>query len=451
MPAVLLCGGASRRMGFPKEMLLVDGAPLVVHRTRALQQVFTDVAISSNTPGYIQPWLDVPVFEDEVQNAGPLAGIHAGLKRSEAEAVFFCACDMPLVHNGIIAAILARAGRSDARAVVARENGRVQPLLGVYRRSLLPDVEAVLAEQGRTGVCRMIEGIGAEYVDFGGKDAQALRDINSVADLGVLREVFKDVEPLPVKEVAMTRLGGDPADRDVIAEEWPVAVFANGIRLATILCLPTALRRLAIGFASYLGLVHRLDEVESLAADYEARRVAFKLRVPDERIRNSVQMLVTSTCGANIYGPQLEAMPPPQGETGFRVRRTHIVQTIRDLRSMAPVFGCTGSTHQAAFSDGERIRYFYEDIGRHNAIDKIVGAALIDGADLTRGVLLTTGRLNSEMVVKALRQGIPVLASRSAAGSNALRLAETYGLTVAGFARGRRINIYTTPERVSDE
>ena len=206
------------------------------------------------------------------------------------------------------------------------------------------------------------------------------------------------------------------------------------------------------GQATLEGLVvENMEQVRSVHVDYHARRATLELDVEDARIRSAIQLLVTSTCGANVYGPELQEMRAVAGTDGVRVRRSHILACIGGLRRMAPVFAVTGCTHQAAFSDGEAIRYFFEDIGRHNAVDKIVGASLLDGSDLRRGVLVTTGRLNSEMVVKALRRQIPVLASRGAATANAIRLAQNYGLTLAGFARGQRLNAYSLPERIIDE
>ena len=118
---------------------------------------------------------------------------------------------------------------------------------------------------------------------------------------------------------------------------------------------------------------------------------------------------------------------------------------------MGPVFSRSGATHQAAFTDGERVRLFFEDIGRHSAVDKIVGSALLAGMDLSQGALISTGRLSSEMVVKAARQGVGVLASPSAVTTNSVQLARKYGVTLVGFARGGRANVYTLPERVIDE
>jgi FdhD protein len=249
----------------------------------------------------------------------------------------------------------------------------------------------------------------------------------------------------------MTRMGGVPSETDVVAEEWPVAVFANGTRLATVMCLPTAIRELALGFMSYLGLARTSEDVRSLDVDYRGRRVLIELDVEERRIRNAIQLLVTSTCGANVYGRDLGELGSVADPSGFRVARSHIIELIKALRGMAPVFGVTGSTHQAAATDGRRVRYFFEDVGRHNAIDKIVGSAMLAGETLDTCALVTTGRLNSEMAVKAIRAGAPVLASRSAVTTNAVRLAENHGLTLVGFARGGRVNVYTCPERVTDE
>ena len=444
--AVVLCGGQSERMGFPKAMLRVDGAPLAVQMVRRLAGVFESVFVSSNHPQYLRHLLDVPVLEDGRPDAGPMAGILAGLAHGGAERVFFLACDMPGVHSDLIRALVDRARQTDAQAVCGRSGGVPQPLCGVYAASLAPRIERMLAAEGSRSVTSLLKAIPAEYID-----ATGLRDVDTPEDLPLLRQDFSEVEPLPVRLVPAARLGGLPIEKDAVVVEWPVAVYANRVKLATVLCMPTAVRELAVGFAAYLGLVQSRDDVRGARVDYDARRANLELDVEDERIRNAVQLLVTSTCGANVYGPPLPEPPSLGGGAGFRVGRSHLLMCIQSLRAMAPAFARTGCTHQAAFSDGQRIRVFYEDIGRHSAVDKVVGDSLIAGADLSRGVLVTTGRLNAEMVVKALRQRVPVLASRSAVTSHATQLARQHGVTLVGFARNGRVNVYTHPERVTDE
>jgi len=452
LPAVLLCGGSSERLGYPKEMLRVDGAPLAVKLAARLKDIFASVSVSSNNPLYLRHLLDVPVHEDEPADCGPLAGILTGLRHCGAEAAFFLACDMPNVHGGIIERLLERAEATGAQAVVARASGRVEPLCAVYRSSLIPIIEHALRAGGDLSVRSLLGSVKVEHVDFSGHEAECLHDVDTPQDLWRLRKSFSVVEPLPVRRVEMKRLGAAEAPQsDVAAEEWAVALLVNGIKVATVLCLPAALVQLAVGFASYLGLLERREQVRAADADYEARRVSLDLDVPDESIGAAVQGLVTSTCGANVYGPEVKEVPAATPESGFRVRRSHILDCVRSLRHMAPVFARTGCTHQAAFSDGAAIRLFHEDVGRHNAVDKVVGSALMGGTDLRRGLLVTTGRMNAEMVLKALRQGVPCLASRSAPTAGAVDLAGRCGLTLAGFARGGRLNLYCGAERVTDE
>ena len=450
--SVLLCGGSSERLGFPKEMLRVDGAPLGLKLADLLAGLFPSVAISSNRPRYLRYLTDAPILEDAYADAGPLAGIHAGLKHADTERVFFLACDMPAVDAGVIERITQHAADTDAQVIIARCGRQTQPLCGVYSRSLLPLLERRLGDEGEgRSVHQFLETLRVEHVDIPDSEQWRLRDLDAPEDLWLLGLVFDDVEPLPVQRVSRRRFGGEAPDTDMVAEEWAVALHVNGVKIVTTLCLPTALTELAVGFASYLGLVDRLETVRGLEVDYEARRVNMELDVEDARIKNAIQILVTSTCGANVYGSELPQPPALTGEGGFTVPASHVLDCLSGLRHMAPVYERTGCTHQAAFSDGDGVRCFFEDIGRHNALDKVLGRAIMDGRDTTAGLLVATGRISSEMVVKALRQRVPVVASRSAVTSNALRVAEARGLTVVGFARGRRLNAYTGAERLLDE
>ena len=456
-PAALLCGGLSERLNYPKEMLRVDGAPLAVHLARRLREVFASVSVISNHPDYLKYCFDGPILSDEFQQQGPLAGLHAGLKHASTQfgagRCFFLACDMPLVHNALIRRILERSERSNAPAVVASANGRLEPLCGAYSTELVPVLERRLSSPGRESrsVRDFLAGVGFETVEFTGEETALFRDLDKPEDLFILNKVFRDVEPLPVSVVSLSKGKRDRDNHDVVAEEWPVAVFVNGLKLVTVMCLPTALREMAVGLAAYLGLVKQGDGIQKIEVDYAARRVLLDLSASDDDIRNASQVLISSTCGASIYGGRIQPLPDPVEPGDFRVALSHILDCLKSLRGMGPVFARAGSTHQAAFSDGKRILLFFEDIGRHNAVDKIIGSALLGGLDLTRGLLVSTGRLSSEMVVKAARQGVPVLASPSGVTTNAIRLAESFGLTFAGFARGGRANLYTRPERVLDE
>jgi FdhD protein len=122
---------------------------------------------------------------------------------------------------------------------------------------------------------------------------------------------------------------------------------------------------------------------------------------------------------------------------------------MKEFLSGAETFKATGGTHIAALSDGAKILFTSEDIGRHNAIDKILGRCFLRGVETRDKLILCSGRMSSEIVQKALRNGIPVVVSRSAPTSLAIDTARRFGITLAGFARGERMNVYSYPARIT--
>ena len=426
--AVLLCGGQSRRLGYPKEMLRVDGEPLAAKMVERLQRLFASVAVVTDRPDFLRYCVHAPIHSDQFPGAGPLAGLHAGLKQAGTERCFVLACDMPLASDSLIRAVADRSLQSHSDAVMPADGSRLQPLCGVYSTKLLDALERFLSEGRSRSVFAFLDRIQPESFDVGQEHRGCFRDIDAAEDMPILAEAFDDVEPLPVRWVEVQSPIGP---QDVVAEEWTVSVFVNGDKLATLFALPTALRELAVGVAADRGLVRQSEDVLDVTADYEKAQV--HLRV------------------APAQGCTLAAGRDTDAKTApgvFRVSADHILHGLQSLRSMAPVFCRTGATHQAAFSDGRAIRLFFEDVGRHNAVVKTVGRALIERVDLHEGVLLITGRINREIVAKAVRQRIPVLASKAAVTSEAQRMARHAGLTLVGFARQGRLNIYSRPDRI---
>jgi len=420
--AMLLCGGQSRRLGYPKEMLRVDGAPLAAHMAERLQRLFASVAVITNKPEFLEPFVAAPIHKDAFPGAGPLAGLHAGLKHSKTDRCFVLACDMPLASDQLIQDVVARSQHSHSAAVIPAGGGRLQPLCGVYSTGLLDSLERFMTERTHRPVFAYLDRIASESFDVGRERSECFRDIDAEEDLPILGEVFDDVEPLPVRRLPMQSSVGS---EDLVAEEWAVSLRINGEEFAEAYALPLALRELALGAAVDRGLVRRREDVDCVLVDYRAARADVRLaRAPRARA----------------------AAPAPAADR--RVSAEHILEVLESLRAMAPVFCQTGATHQAAFSDGRGVRLFFEDVGRHNAMDKVIGRAFMESIDLRRGALFITGRINAALAAKAIRQGASVLASKAAVTSEARRLAEEAGLTLVGFAREGRLNVYTRPERV---
>jgi FdhD protein len=125
-----------------------------------------------------------------------------------------------------------------------------------------------------------------------------------------------------------------------------------------------------------------------------------------------------------------------------------ILNLMKEFQKMSELFISTGGVHSTALCDENNIMIFREDIGRHNATDKIVGHCVLENIPLENKFLMTSGRISSEILIKSAKLGMGIVVSRSAPTSLAIEIAEEVGVTVVGFARGNRINVYTYPERI---
>jgi len=132
----------------------------------------------------------------------------------------------------------------------------------------------------------------------------------------------------------------------------------------------------------------------------------------------------------------------------FSLKAASLEKVFRQFQRSGELYRQTGCVHSAALSDGESILVFAEDIGRHNAVDKVIGHAIINDIPLTAKLMLVSGRLSSEIASKCARWGVPIVASRTAPTDLAIQIAEASGVTLAGFVRGDRMNVYTHPLRI---
>jgi FdhD protein len=235
--------------------------------------------------------------------------------------------------------------------------------------------------------------------------------------------------------------------RDVVAVEEPLEIRVDGAPLAITMRTPGNDEELALGFLFGEGLIEsprRAGPPEDLAAntvDVEGPL----LRDPGER-----RFYTTSSCGVCGKGAMEEVAvhcaPLPDGPQLTRELLADLPERLRQ-----PTFERTGGLHATGLFDAEgKLLMVREDVGRHNAMDKVVGRALLDGLlPLHDHVLCVSGRQSFELVQKAAVAGAPVLVGVGAPSSLAIRLAEDRGMTLCGFARRGRVNVYTGAERVS--
>jgi FdhD protein len=235
--------------------------------------------------------------------------------------------------------------------------------------------------------------------------------------------------------------------QDFVALEEAVMLHVNGRELVTLLYTPPMALELALGYMLSEGVISARDDVKSFSMKRGAIFVELSHELPDTS--TPALRTLTSGCGGGItftYPHGLKDIVRIKSDMTVTWEKIEKLGSL--FRKGSALFEKTGGVHSAALSDGEEFLAMADDIGRHNAVDKVFGRCLLDGTDMKDNVLFTTGRISSEILIKCAKRGVPLIVSRGAPTSLAVSLAEKLGVTVAGFVRGRRMNVYTHPERV---
>ncbi|HEX3012630.1 MAG TPA: formate dehydrogenase accessory sulfurtransferase FdhD [Syntrophomonadaceae bacterium] len=251
-------------------------------------------------------------------------------------------------------------------------------------------------------------------------------------------------------EVIEYRQGAvDKKDDDVVIEK-PVTLFLNHMELATMICSPGGYEELGTGFLLSEGLVKKRPDIIDISCREEDGLLYIETSCPTPQTGNFLRRHIASCCGKSRAGVYFindaRELEPVQSETQYTIEQ--LLNIIALLEENSQTFQHTGGVHSAALADHSGLLIMFEDIGRHNAIDKVLGRAFLDEMATEDKCLVLSGRIASEILIKTIRGHIPVLLSRSAPTDLTLRLAEEFNITIVGFARGQNLNIYTHPERI---
>lgn len=257
--------------------------------------------------------------------------------------------------------------------------------------------------------------------------------------------------------------------RPVIAET-PWVLYVDRHELLTFMCSPVRLHCLALGFLVSEDFITGLADVYQLKVFLDEDRVwmvypdagvneALALPACEEAIGSiTVQLrrpaparperrVLTSGCGGGITFDDLSTKQPPL-ESDLRVDAEQLGGLMRELNYQANLYRQSRGVHTSALSDGERLLVLAEDVGRHNTLDKIRGECLLAGISTRNRILLTSGRISSEMITKARKMEVPVVVSRTSPTATSVRLAREWGITLIGYARPPRLRVYAGAERL---
>ncbi len=236
---------------------------------------------------------------------------------------------------------------------------------------------------------------------------------------------------------------GSSETEELLAHETPYTVTLNDEEIGSSMVLPVGLEEFGVGFLFGQGYITKPGEVIEVMVCPDGR-IAVYADV-DEQIRHEV--IITSGCGGTgkISKEMLEGAFEPLQEAVISF--PEIKEFILTVLQASPLGPQTHCVHGCGLWADGRLQAFYEDVGRHNAVDKVLGAILL-GRIPANGAVYTTGRLTSDMVLKCARIGIPILMSRTASSSLGLAIAKRAGATLAAYARPERLNVFCHPQRI---
>ena len=248
----------------------------------------------------------------------------------------------------------------------------------------------------------------------------------------------------PARYISLNGSGPQLVDGAVV-EEALACITVNGAELATVMCTPRDLPEMALGFLYNEGLIDGLDDVRALTVSAHSTCVDVWLR--DTAFEPPRRAIITAGCGGGVTFDDLSAAYPPL--TGdLAVTPEQLAELMRQLHLGAAVYQEARGIHTAVLAEPERVLLQVEDIGRHNCLDKLQGAALLAGLATRGHVLLSSGRISSEMINKARRLETPIVCSRTSPTSLSVALAEAWNMTIVAYLRQDRMRVYTHPERL---
>ncbi len=224
--------------------------------------------------------------------------------------------------------------------------------------------------------------------------------------------------------------------------ERDLTVYVNLRELVTILCTPTKLNFLVLGFLYSEGIISGMGDVMMMRVCDKESEVDVRLSNPNFEL--PVKRRLTSGCGGGAsFTTQARKV-----DSGFVANPQEVLGLMRQLQEQADLYRLSGGVHASALADTTGLLMVAEDIGRHNTLDKILGECIFKNLPTKDRLLLSTGRISSEMLLKAARMQVPVVVSRHSPTGSAVSLAHDLGITLVGRVRGMRLSVYSHPERL---
>ncbi len=236
---------------------------------------------------------------------------------------------------------------------------------------------------------------------------------------------------------------------DYVIKEDKIEFFLNGKRFLSVMSIALHQDAHIIGFLLSEAVINSFDDIESVKISDDGLKVEVIANVSEEGYSNLFkEKTLTSGCCIGVTGNAEKVFDCAFINSDYKIKSKDILANMRLFNTSSKLFDNTGCVHKAELVLEDGSIYVAEDIGRHNAIDKVIGLATINKKDVKRSVLYATGRLSMEMVVKCVMHKIPIVVSKAAVTFQGIKSANEHGITLVGFARGNKMNVYTHSGRI---
>lgn len=232
-----------------------------------------------------------------------------------------------------------------------------------------------------------------------------------------------------------------------VVEESLISVFVNGSELITMMATPRQQEYLAAGFLFSEGLISGREDI--LSVSLAPNESCVDVWVRDDQLILPDRRVLTTGCGRGTTFDRADHLPPLDSD--LHISPSQLSELMRELQERAELYHRARGIHAAGLATPAGIVIMTEDMGRHNTLDKLAGWCLLEGISPADHILIATGRLSSEMMTKARRMSVPLVASRSSPTTLSVQRAEQWHITVVGYLRPGRMRVYTHPERVIQE
>ncbi|MDZ5471340.1 formate dehydrogenase accessory sulfurtransferase FdhD [Bacillus sp. 31A1R] len=237
---------------------------------------------------------------------------------------------------------------------------------------------------------------------------------------------------------------------DVIVNEFPLTIFVNDLEFATMVCTPTHFEEMVVGFLASEGVIRSYSDIDSIQINEDRGYAYVKLKVEMTTSQEYYsKRFIGSCCGkSRQFYFHNDARTAKTSTSTTTISASQCIKLMNEMQNSSLVFQETGGVHNAALCTSGEMVAVRTDIGRHNALDKLLGYSKINKVPVRDKIIVFSGRISSEVLLKAAKIGVGIVLSKSAPTDLAIKLANDLNITAVGFIRGNSFNVYSCPERI---